>query len=262
MTTLSSSPLRLSYSSLSTYLRCARSWAFRYVERIKTPASGAMVQGRAFHTVIETSYRAKMERGELLSVDASRDLFAAEFDAALAKEPVELRENETSAGLIDEGVKLVHVHREKLAPLARPHALEVPFEVDLWGDGLTFSGYVDMVEEDGTIVDHKTWSAARVPTPTSLANDMQLSAYAVASEATTGRPVPGLRLDGIKKLRAPQAIRLPTSRTPAQLGAFVDEVAQVARGIRAESFPYNPGGWWCSPAYCSFWSLCPMGGKR
>lgn len=255
-------PLRLSFTQLSTYLKCARSYAFKYVERIRTPASGAMVQGRVFHKVVETSYRSQMESGELLPVETCRDLFAAEFDGALASEPVQLQDNETSAGLLDEGTRLITVHREKLAPQARPHALEVPFEVDLWGDGISFSGFVDMVETDGTVVDHKTWSPSRVPTEETLHNDLQLTGYAVASQAMTGRPVPGLRFDGIKKLKTPVAYRMETSRTQAQCGAFVDEVATVAKGIRAEVFPFNPGGWWCSSRYCGFWNLCPMGGPK
>ncbi len=43
----------LSYSSLSTWLMCPRSWKYRYVDKVETPTNHAALFGTVTHKTVE-----------------------------------------------------------------------------------------------------------------------------------------------------------------------------------------------------------------
>lgn len=56
-----------------------------------------------------------------------------------------------------------------------------------------------------------------------------------------------------------------TSRTPAEVDAYLRHIWQMARAIDAEAYTFNPWqsnfgdykrGWWCSSKYCAAWDVC------
>ena len=46
-------PEHLSYSSISTYLMCPKSWEYRYLIKPDAPTSANLIFGSAFHNAIE-----------------------------------------------------------------------------------------------------------------------------------------------------------------------------------------------------------------
>ena len=48
----------LSYSSVNAYHLCPRSWKLRYIDKVRAPASSALVFGGAFHEAVEARIKA------------------------------------------------------------------------------------------------------------------------------------------------------------------------------------------------------------
>lgn len=58
----------LSYSSISMYLTCARSWRFKYLEQAPTIASPELVFGSAIHSAVENYL------GQAITADRAKEL--------------------------------------------------------------------------------------------------------------------------------------------------------------------------------------------
>lgn len=256
--------LWLSASQISMFLRCARQWAFRYIEKIIVPPSGAMKQGNAFHRMAERNYAQKMEtRADLKESDLA-EFFAAEFETQMEAEEVILQENETKGGLKDQGVQLTRVFRSGIAPKVMPVAVEGNFKVPIGkGESLVMlNGYIDVIDEQGRIRDTKAMTPQRVPNQFELSRDLQLSTYALARKLedvgalpTEEKPV-SMTLDVAVKLVHPEARILPTARSIEGLRLHANTIGNVAKAIRADAFPRNPTGWWCTPKWCGYWDRC------
>lgn len=256
--------LWLSASQIGMFLRCARQWAFRYIEKLVIPPSGAMKQGSVFHRMAEKNYAQKlMTRADLKEGDLT-EFFAEEFETQWEAEEVRLGENETKGGLKDQGVQLTRVFRAGIAPKVMPVAVEGNFKVPL-GKGeaaVMLNGYIDVIDEQGRIRDTKAMTPQRVPNEFDLSRDLQLSTYALARKLEDVASLPTeetpahLMLDTVVKLVHPEARILPTARSIEGLRLHANTIGNVAKAIRADAFPRNPTGWWCSPKWCGYWDRC------
>lgn len=256
--------LWLSASQIGMFLRCARQWAFRYIEKIIVPPSGAMKQGNAFHRMAEKNYAQKMGSRVDLNERDLTEFFAFEFEEQMKAEEVILQENETEGGLKDQGVQLTRVFRSGIAPKVQPVAVEGNFKVPIGkGDAqVMLNGYIDVIDEQGRIRDTKAMTPQRVPNQFDLSRDLQLSTYALARKLEDVDSLPTeekpalVMLDVAVKLVHPEARILPTARSIEGLRLHANTIGNVAKAIRADAFPRNPTGWWCSPKWCGYWDRC------
>lgn len=254
----------LSASQLGMFLRCPRQWAFRYIEKLVIPPNGAMKQGNAIHKAVEKNYVQKMDTKIDLPENDLTDFFATEFEQQLEAEEVQLNEDETKGGLLDQGVQLVRVFRSGIAPKVQPVAVERNFKVVVGKDKtqIVLNGYIDVIDEQGRIRDTKAMAPSRVPKSDALGCDLQLSTYALARKLEDKDSLPTettparLMLDVTVKLAHPEARILPTARSIEGLRMHVNTIGNVAKAIAADAFPRNPTGWWCSEKWCGYWSRC------
>lgn len=250
----------LSFTQLNMFLRCPRQYEFRYIEGLKVPPSGAMVQSRVWHETLELNYRQKVVSDEDLALGQMQEFFAARFDEAVAGEEVAFEPDEKPGKLKDQGTAIVAAHHGTIAPAVRPALVEERFTVDL-GEDFPFDlvGVWDLVERDGTIVDNKAYG--RQPRQEDLDKDLQFTAYALGYRTTHGRVEPGLRMDAIVKTKNPRPVQLHTRRTNDDCRWLLGLIEQVAKAIDAGVFYPNPQGWHCSPRFCGYWDRC-MGRKN
>jgi len=245
----------LSFSQLSMFLRCPRQYCFRYIDGLKVPPSGAMVQSRAWHQAVEHNYTQKVESDQDVPVAEVQEVFAARFDEAVGSEEIAFDAGADPAKLKDQGVGIVAVHHEAIAPAVRPELVEERFRLDL-GNEFPFDlvGVWDLVERDGTVVDNKAYS--KTPSQADLDKDLQFTAYSLAYRATRDAIEPGLRMDAVIKNKKLKAVQLTTSRTNDDCRWFLGLVEQVASAIDAGNFYPNPNGWHCSHKFCGYWDRC------
>jgi len=244
----------LSFTQLSTLLRCPRQYDFRYRWRLPIPTTGTLLQGRIYHSVAERNYRQKVQSG----VDLSEDELAAQcaewFDEALRIEQVGM-EGQDPVALKDQGVELVRLYAREIAPAVRPAAVEKPFRVGL-GDGFPYdlTGRWDVVDVNGVIIDNKVYGKS--PGQNEVDADLQLTVYSLAYRLLFQEQEAGLRIDAAVKTKEPKTVSLRTTRTNAECRWLLRMIEQAVHAIELGVCYPNPG-WQCG--YCAFADLCLPG---
>lgn len=244
----------LSVSQLEKWIQCPRKWYFRYIERIKSLPGAALCIGSCFHSACEGNYKQKIETGKDLSESDMCDLFleawAAKKEEGMAPMSEAAEEDYKATGL-----RVVKCHLAKIAPSVHPKLVEQKFVLDL-GDAFPFTllGYIDLIEEDDTIVDNKAYK--NKPYQSDVDGSVQFTAYSLAFRAIYQRIEPCCRMDAVTKQKTSQAVQLTTSRTNHDLRWFIRLLEEVATAIVAKMYYPCPGGWHCSERYCDYWDRC------
>lgn len=250
----------LSATQIGMFLRCARQWAYRYIERLIVPPSGAMKQSGVFHSTAEYNYVQKIESRTDLKLDEMTDFFGTRFEHEFTREEVKLNENETKGGLKDQGMDIVRVFHRNIAPYVQPVEVEKRFELTLkekeGEPPFKLVGVIDVVDERGHVRDNKALAPSRVPNEFELSRDIQLSTYSLARRLETKKVEPELNMDVVVKLQRPEARLLRTARSREGLRMHLNTIGNISKAIRADAFPRNPTGWWCSPKWCGYWDRC------
>jgi len=244
----------ISASQVNAYLACPLKYRFQYVDQIPRPwRVAAMAFGSSVHAAVEWFQRQRLS-GSLPSAEQVEQIFEADWYAQNL-EPLVFSERESKDGLLGKGRAMVRLYVEQ-ADGTKPAAVEYPFEVELHDPetgevfDLRLRGFVDLIEEDGTVVDLKT--AGRSLEAGGLERHLQLSIYALAGLIQTGS-VPRLRLDMLYKTVRPRLEKLETSRTTADLAWTAQLIREVALAIQTEHFFPNPS-WRCQE--CEYFAHC------
>jgi hypothetical protein len=250
----------LSASQIGMFLRCARQWAYRYVERLIVPPSGAMKQGGVYHSTAERNYLQKIDSRVDLKVDELTDFFGETFESEFKREDVKLDPGQTKGALKDQGVDIVKVFHRNIAPYVQPVEVEKRFELNLvekeGENPFRLVGVIDVVDERNHIRDNKAITPQRVPNEFELSRDLQLSTYSLARRLMTKEVEPEIDLDIVVKYARPEAKMLRTARSREGLRMHLNTIGNIAKAIKADAFPRNPTGWWCSPKWCGYWDRC------
>lgn len=271
----------LSPSQCSSYLKCPRSWALSYIDKVPRKAVARMFQGTFVHSAVEVVLKEKLRTGKLPPQDVATDAFSDAFDAS--KRFIEDWEEETEGSMKDVGVKCTTSYYQGAAQTATPIEVEKTFtKIITSPDGKirlpilgridsiqiqtnTEQEYQDVREGLGTkplnklkrIHDLKVCSDKW--TSSKLENDLQFTIYAGAEQT------PDVQVDQVVKGRGkvprPRYEKLEGVVTSRQV-AHVEEVAMgvarsITHGINTGYFPMtDPANWWCREKFCGVWRHC------
>lgn len=223
----------LSVTQVKMFLQCPLKYYFRYKEGIKVKPNSSLTMGRCFHRAVEEFYRGKM-KGEVIDIkEAFSSVWAAE-----SKE-TEFKIDEVPGELKDEGIRLIEKYTEEVAPNIRPKEIEKEFELVFENVAYTLKGIIDLIEEDGTIVDHKC--SKRSPNQSDIDRDIQLSAYQLAYRSLYGRDPKGLRYDYVVRNKTPKTLQVPTERSEKALQRFLKLLGYVSKAIEQDIYYPNEG---------------------
>ncbi len=252
-----------SFTQISMYLKCPRQYEFRYLRGIKLPASGAMVQSRAWHAAVERNYRQKIITGVDLRLADVEEFFVCRLEEMLAGEEVAFKVGECRESLIEQGLAIVAAHHKIIAPRVQPWLVEEKFTISLGEDfPYLLTGVWDVVERDGTIADNKAYG--KKPTQAEVNENLQFTTYSLGYRISQQRIERKLRMDAVIKDMLPRATQLSTIRTNADCHRLLKLIEGMAQAISSGNLPPNTKGWWCSPKSCGYWgSRCMEGyGRR
>ena len=246
----------LSYSSISTYQMCPRSWRLHYIDKVPTLTAAALVFGSAFHNCIE----AYLKGG-----GSPEELWPHRWNAQIEQNNADNIEwaDETPESLFNLGLSMLTA-KEVIEPLSTIRAMvsddgpaiERYITLSVPGVPIPVVGYIDIITEDGVPGDFKTssrrWSDSRG------ADEMQPVFYLAAlNQAGYDRnPERHFRYYVFTKTRKPELQIIETTRTAGELLWLLDMIRSVWESIDAGAFPMNPGSWKCSPKWCGYWSVC------
>ena len=246
-----------SQSQLNMGLRCLKQYEFRYMKGLIIPPSGALILGKSWHGAMEKNYKQKIESDEDLKISDMKDIFSEKFDEAKETEEVDWQDEKPGA-IKDQGISITEIHHKEIAPKVKPKLVEHRFEMPFTEDH-TLVGYIDLIEKDGQIVDHK--SSKISPNDGDVSKSIQLTAYSMAYRHEFKKKEPNLRLDVVVKNKTPKTVQKVTTRDQSSFDILREIGVGLESNIKAGNFPPNPTSYLCSEKWCGFWDLC-MGKKE
>ena len=244
----------LSYSSISSYLTCGRSWKYKYIDKVPTPKSGELFFGSVFHSAIE-KYVVKSTLPLL-------DLWQLAWNNELEKNEQIAWGDNSPETLFNEGIRILS-NKEVLntlntiKPLIEPDGpvIEKKIELHIPGVPLPIVGYIDLIQSDGIPVDFKTssrsWTADRAD------SELQPTFY-LAGLNQMGFKIPSnrFRYFVFVKNKTPKVDIFETKRTIQDMFWLFEMIREVYEGIKKEVYVANPSTYLCDPKYCAYWQDC------
>lgn len=256
---------RLSYSSVSTYLLCPKSWEFRYVIKPRMPVAVALPFGTAIHKAIQTYIAARAEGHDVKPLERLWfDCWQDALNEPRNKDNVKW--DRTFKHYSDLGVAMLSAPDviaavEDMEPMialmpAETAIIEKRVEFQVPGVSVPIVGYIDLIEKDGVPVDIKT--ASRKWGKNKEHTEMQVDFYLLGLNYEDYDLNPNLqfRYYIFTKTKSPTCQILDTARTWGDLLFTMKVIKEVWEAIQAGAFPPNPTGWKCGPKYCEYWPLC------
>jgi hypothetical protein len=252
----------VSSTQIDLLCKCGEAYRRRYVEGEIIPPGIAAVSGKAIHRGAAENFTQKIDSHVDLPASQIIEATAAAFDAEAAAGLL-FSEDETSRGAAivlgeakDRTVEMAEVHAKKQAPDYQPIFVERPVRLALPGSH-DLLGIIDLGDDQDRVVDFKT--AARSKSQTDVDESVQLTIYAAAFHAETGRKPSEVRLDTIVKTKTKTDRQvLTSSRDEADFQPLANRINAVTSAIQTGVFtPAPPGAWWCGPKWCGYWSTCP-----
>lgn len=244
----------LSITQISMYLRCPLQYKFRYIDGFKIPPKSAITFGKAVHGTIEYNYRQKIKTQKDEKLSILQDYFCESFE--LLSQETLWEKDEKPQDLKDEGAKkIVPLYRKKVSPKIYPKLIEEPFEV-IFDKGFdwTFKGYIDLVDVNNNIIDHKI--TQKTPSEIPPHDNLQLTAYALGYRYKFLETELGLRLDYMVRTKTPKVVQLNTAKSQKDIDRFLKLVGYVAKAIEEKMFYPQPFNILCNERACGYKELC------
>lgn len=237
----------LSYSQISTYMRCPAEYYFKYVREIPSPSNAYMVRGLAVHKGIEESMRQKIKTHKDLPVDDVIDLALDRFWKA--KDDAEISHADKTA---EDVISLTKLYMAEIAPSIQPVMVEEQMEIVFDGFKKSLLGYIDLVDDKGVIHDIKT--SKRSPGEKVIDDNLQLACYSLLYRSA-GYEESGLSLDYLITTKTPKAESFTTSIDDRGRERFLNIMTNVNRGIENGIYYPNTQSLYCSSS-CPYYKEC------
>lgn len=242
----------LSPTQVNVFLECPAKWYFKYLIGLREPITSSLAVGRAVDKAISHYYRVKgaeREAPPLADVLDAYDLAWADVEAELTLEPGEDR-----AALHAQGREMVNCYLSQLAPGTTPAlidgqpAVQVPVNGKI--RGVKVQGYIDLITEDGTVVDLKTKKAK----PSGIQADhwLQLTTYDLLCPHSRGKG----SIHTIVKNKTPKCHSV-TRDIGTDDSFYLESIyPMVQETIRTGLYLPRRTSRLCSRKYCPFWKRC------
>ncbi len=245
----------LSHSQVETYLGCPWKYQIMYVQKRSSPTNGAQGFGQCIHSAGEKHYRALMEKTPL----PQEEILAHFLDRWPKYKNVAYNDGESWAKYCSLGAQLLSLYLVlPCVQAARPLLIEHEHVCDV-GDGLLFKGVMDLVTEEGIVIDLKT--SAKPWTTWKAQEATQLTAYTMLLQDLTGATVQGTRIHCLAKTGV--VVDLDGGKREAwQVEQYKELLHDVANGISHGVFnkrTHGEGNNLCDPRYCHFYAECQLG---
>jgi len=239
----------ISVTQLKMYLRCPLQYKFRYIDGLKIPPPSTITLGKTIHQTLEENFSQKVKTKKDLPLEYLKDYFSDIWDIE-AKE-TQFEEGEKPGKVKDEGINLISVYHKTHSPQIIPISVEEEFELEFENSPLKLKGYIDLIDKNRTIIDHKVKS--RSMTQQDAEQDLQLTAYYLAYKIKKKTPPQGLRFDVIVRTKTPKIQKILISKTDQDTIRFLKILTQVTCAIKSGIF-YPHESFYCN--VCGYRELC------
>lgn len=258
-----------SHSQYTLWKTCGQAYAYRYIDKRRSPGSAAMTKGISVHGGIEFMLLNK-KLGKIPPLAEGKEVVSSLFDKGA--QDVQNWEDDVPGLVKDQSIKVFEHFAVHALPRINPVAIEKGFAKKF--GSVPVIGWIDLVDEQPAMlvadmpeefqklaptklvtVDFKTGKAKW--SDNELRSDTQMTLYAMV-EGT-----PHVRVDQLlSKAKGPEYIRGESIRTRQDTVILEEDLNEVAEFIRGGIFPKAPlDSWKCNARMCAYWDIC-RGRKR
>jgi hypothetical protein len=246
---------RYHQSAINTFLKCGKSYEFRYILGLKTPPKSYHTVGKAVDESVNVNMVRK-KAGEIVALEELRAVAADYFEKE--RPEVEWDPEEKPDTEKDIAVRLASLHAQRVAPAIEPETVQEEFVLQT-DAGYDIGGTLDLTDKAGRIRDTKTASRQSAGRHV-VERAFQPAVYDFAYKALRGKESTGFVFDVLVKpsKTLPEEVRPIEGKVTALDHEFIFQgIDAVHKSIQAGAFPPAPeGSWWCSPDYCGYWNRC------
>jgi len=235
----------LSPSQVRTFLDCSARWWYKYGLGLPDPPGASLVRGKALHRVAEAYFRARIAGASPEPEDLA-EVFEVSWEECCSD--AVFREDDDVEELKKQTAILARKYLDEVAREIKPAAVETPVSGKI--GGVPVRGIVDLIDEEGRIIDLKT--AGRKPSGVSPDYRLQLASYRLLAPGASGK----VRLDTIVATKAPQVVTLAFDIEEKDVRMAEILYPHVREGIREGLFFPNRGSNLCSRRNCPFADAC------
>ena len=243
----------ISHSQLSMWQKCPRQWEYAYVEKIKTPPSGPLIEGSCYHGVLEENFKQKITSKEDIPVEMCLDIFSDMWEREILSSGDVDWGNSNPGAIKDQGCDLIDAYMRSTAPSVQPIEVERMYSSRV---GATeFVCRVDLIDTMKKVIDHKT--SSRAYTQDGIDKDIQAGATAFV----LNRPIIYRNHVAIKQ-KSPRIQILETARLWPDIRWWLDMATGILEQMMTGIAPPRPytarsdDGWYCSERFCGYFEMC------
>ncbi len=256
-------PRTVSPTQLGSYARCPLAYRFRFRERKRSLPSPPSLLGHAMHAAMEDNFHAKRKTHADLTTPELEDTFDRVWDRELPPDGAGARGTpEEFAEARELGYGMLAFFVAKVAPGIRPHLVEHRFRFAMDGIPVPVVGQVDVVDMNGTVIDHKTASGRY--SEDYLDNDLQLFCYSLGytfvregmrlrdGQMPAARRLSPARVDVIIRSSTPEVQQLEKTYDEDDVEHIGGKMRRLAAGIFAGEF----SAFWMTEERAEAWRTC------
>lgn len=280
---MSSPKIQIHQSMIGMLYRCGEQFRRRYGARFGwaekeeiIPPGVALITGIATHKSVERNLKSKIETGELLPIEAVKEVAYVEAAGLWTKE-VTLNDDEvenkekTREGSIDMSIALAGLHATELAPILNPKSVERKWVINLNDYPYDLAGTWDIEEEGSRHIETEkqsaiirdTKTAAKSPVANAVHLSEQLTMYSLAKTVCDNELPPFVYLDTLVKTKTPKIIIQSARRTEHDHAVLMRRIERAMEIIEKGAFtPANTSDWICSSKFCGYFYSCPFASKQ
>lgn len=228
----------LSSSQINLYLQCSLKYKFQYIDSLPKPFKpSGLAFGSVIHSALSWFHKEKMN-GNGVTLERLYKIFDADWYSQKADTEIHYKDGEAEMNLIFMAKEMLRQYLD--LPHKKIMGSEVPFAVPIvnLSNGMKLSinleGFIDLIEDDGTIVEFKTSNQSMNQNGTD--DHLQLTAYSYAYEMFFQSPPKLLKVVNFVKIKKPKIIVFETKRGKSDYQRFFHLASKVLDGVKGKIF--------------------------
>ena len=243
----------ISYSQISMFDKCELSWYLKYVKGIAKPATIPMILGKAYHSALALNFRQKIHTAEDLPAEEVITEFTSSLIESISAECIQVPENKSIEDYTEPVERLLTHYIDTYAPGMQPLLVEQPLEKNIVGCNRKIVGILDLLTQEGILVDFKLSGKRFSQSDESAAR--QIDTYILLLE----QMLTGELHVALKNNKKPAVQIVQFERTRDDILKFKEHLKDVCLAMEAleagNKAPSTCTGF-CSDKMCSYWTEC------